>query len=210
MRGKSVMLLAGLASLAQANELNLYSVNTGSYVYHLTNNHGQYTENFENHFFSVERKFSADSKYSLLLGTMNKQLQRSLPGAGGEKRLVPQRQRVDPSKAFTAIRRILLRRLRALRRSWLPIKTLRTPRGSAFHPISTHAIQYNFTDYFAVESGNYYSQRVCDQYPVELPLKSSRCRLQGNHLPEQRTGERGKGNEHRQDKGQRYYPPLGG
>ncbi len=71
MRGKSVMLLAGLASLAQANELNLYSVNTGSYVYHLTNNHGQYTENFENHFFSVERKFSADSKYSLLLGTMN-------------------------------------------------------------------------------------------------------------------------------------------
>ncbi len=36
MRGKSVMLLAGLASLAQANELNLYSVNTGSYVYHLT------------------------------------------------------------------------------------------------------------------------------------------------------------------------------
>ncbi|STU64029.1 Uncharacterised protein [Klebsiella pneumoniae subsp. ozaenae] len=55
MRGKSVMLLAGLASLAQANELNLYSVNTGSYVYHLTNNHGQYTENFENHFFSVER-----------------------------------------------------------------------------------------------------------------------------------------------------------
>ncbi len=43
MRGKSVMLLAGLASLAQANELNLYSVNTGSYVYHLTNNHGQYT-----------------------------------------------------------------------------------------------------------------------------------------------------------------------
>lgn len=36
MRGKSVMLLAGLVSLAQANELNLYSVNTGSYVYHLT------------------------------------------------------------------------------------------------------------------------------------------------------------------------------
>lgn len=64
MRGKSVMLLAGLAAFAQAKEINLYSVNTGSYVYHLTNNHGQYTENFENHFFSVERKFSEDSKYS--------------------------------------------------------------------------------------------------------------------------------------------------
>lgn len=48
MRGRTVMLLAGLATLAQAKEINLYSMNTGSYVYHLTNNHGQYTENFEN------------------------------------------------------------------------------------------------------------------------------------------------------------------
>ena len=39
-----------------ASEINLYSINTGSYVYHLTGNHGQYTENFENNFFSVERK----------------------------------------------------------------------------------------------------------------------------------------------------------
>lgn len=44
MRGRTVMLLAGLATLAQAKEINLYSMNTGSYVYHLTNNHGQYTE----------------------------------------------------------------------------------------------------------------------------------------------------------------------
>ena len=37
MRGKSVMLLAGLASLAQANELNLYSVNTGSALLNKSN-----------------------------------------------------------------------------------------------------------------------------------------------------------------------------
>lgn len=30
-----------------ADEINLYSINTGSYVYHLTHNHGQYTENFK-------------------------------------------------------------------------------------------------------------------------------------------------------------------
>lgn len=53
-----------------ADEINLYSLNTGSYVYHLTNNHGQYTENFENNFISVERKFSEDSKYSFVLGTI--------------------------------------------------------------------------------------------------------------------------------------------
>ncbi len=39
---------------AQAGELNLYSMNTGSYVYHMTGNHGQYNEHFNNNFFSVE------------------------------------------------------------------------------------------------------------------------------------------------------------
>lgn len=53
-----------------ADELALYSVNTGSFVYHMTGNHGQYNEKFNNQFFSVERKLSADSKYSLLVGTM--------------------------------------------------------------------------------------------------------------------------------------------
>lgn len=42
----------------QADEINLYSVNTGSWIYHLSNNHGQYTEGFDNQFASVERRFS--------------------------------------------------------------------------------------------------------------------------------------------------------
>ena len=54
----------------RADEINLYSVNTGSWIYHLSNNHGQYTEGFDNQFASVERKFSEDSQYSLLAGTM--------------------------------------------------------------------------------------------------------------------------------------------
>ncbi|VFS18766.1 Uncharacterised protein [Serratia liquefaciens] len=60
----------GCHAVAQAGELNLYSMNTGSYVYHMTGNHGQYNEHFNNNFFSVERKFSQDSKYSVLVGTM--------------------------------------------------------------------------------------------------------------------------------------------
>ena len=39
---------------AQAGELSLYSMNTGSYVYHMTGNHGQYNVHFNNNFFSVE------------------------------------------------------------------------------------------------------------------------------------------------------------
>ena len=136
MRGKSVMLLAGLASLAQANELNLYSVNTGSYVYHLTNNHGQYTENFENHFFSVERKFSADSKYSLLLGTMNNSFNDRCLALGvrrdwyhsGSGWTFKGVYGYTGEFFFDAFEHAAI---------MAPIKTLRTPRGSAFHPIST-------------------------------------------------------------------------
>ena len=48
------------ATPVYANEMALYSVNTGSFVYHMTGNHGQYNEKFNNQFFSVERKLSAD------------------------------------------------------------------------------------------------------------------------------------------------------
>lgn len=58
------------AASSFADEINLYSVNTGSFVYHMSGNHGQYNEKFNNDFFSIERKFSEDSKYSLLVGTM--------------------------------------------------------------------------------------------------------------------------------------------
>nr|WP_233592504.1 hypothetical protein [Erwinia psidii] len=50
--------------------MHLYSFNTGSFVYHLTGNKGQYNENFNNQFVSVERKFSETSKYSGLVGTL--------------------------------------------------------------------------------------------------------------------------------------------
>ncbi len=60
----------GCHAVGAGRELNLYSMNTGSYVYHMTGNHGQYNEHFNNNFFSVERKFSQDSKYSVLVGTM--------------------------------------------------------------------------------------------------------------------------------------------
>lgn len=38
-------------SPASANDTGLYSIKTGSIVYHMTGNHGQYNENFNNAFF---------------------------------------------------------------------------------------------------------------------------------------------------------------
>ena len=36
--------LMAASTAAEADEITLYSVNTGSWIYHLSNNHGQYTE----------------------------------------------------------------------------------------------------------------------------------------------------------------------
>jgi hypothetical protein len=69
----------------QADDINLYSINTGSYVYHLTHNHGQYTEHFDNKFISVERKFSEQSEYSYILGTMNNSFNDRCLAAGVRK-----------------------------------------------------------------------------------------------------------------------------
>ena len=51
----SALLMVAMPS-AQAGELNLYSMNTGSYVYHMTGNHGQYNEHFNNNFFKVKER----------------------------------------------------------------------------------------------------------------------------------------------------------
>lgn len=209
MRGKSVMLLAGLASLAQANELNLYSVNTGSYVYHLTNNQGQYTENFENHFFSVERKFSADSKYSLLLGTMNNSFNDRCLALGVRRDWYHSGSGWTFKGVYGYTGEFFFDAFEHCGDHG-SYKDFKDATGIGFSPYIYHAIQYNFTDYFAVESGIIIPSVFVISIQWEASAKSSRCRLQGNHLPEQRTGERGKGNEHRQDKGQRYYPQLGG
>lgn len=46
------------------------SFNTGSFVYHLLGNHGQYTEKFDNEFYSIEKRLPDHPDYSLLVGTM--------------------------------------------------------------------------------------------------------------------------------------------
>ncbi|WP_413733265.1 hypothetical protein [Sodalis sp. RH20] len=141
-----------VATRTYAREINLYSANTGSFVYHLTGNYGQYNEFFDNKFLSVERKFSEDSNYSILLGTMNNSF--------GDRCLAM-----------------------GLRRDWISgdsgwvfkgiygytgefffdafsrcgdhgaYNNFKKATGIGFAPYIYHAIQYNFTDYFGIETG---------------------------------------------------------
>ena len=152
MRGKSVMLLAGLATVAQAKEINLYSVNTGSYVYHLTNNHGQYTENFENHFFSVERKFSEDSEYSLLVGTMNNSFDDRCLALGVRRDWYHNGNGWTFKGVYGYTGEFFFDAFGHCGDHG-SYKDFKDATGIGFSPYIYHAIQYSFTNYFAVESG---------------------------------------------------------
>jgi hypothetical protein len=101
----------------QADEINLYSVNTGSWIYHLSNNHGQYTEGFDNQFASVERRFSEDSPYSLLAGTMKNSFDDRCIALGVRRDWVSLGNGWV-FKEFMATLASFFLGLRALRRSW--------------------------------------------------------------------------------------------
>ncbi|MDU2481227.1 MAG: hypothetical protein E7D34_25430 [Klebsiella sp.] len=118
---------------AQAGELNLYSMNTGSYVYHMTGNHGQYNEHFNNNFFSVERKFS-----QVTLGVRRDWLKNDtgwvLKGvyAYTGEFFFDAFSHCGDSGTYRTAKKIT---------------------GVGFSPYLYHGLQYNFTDYFGVEGG---------------------------------------------------------
>ena len=136
----------------RADEINLYSVNTGSWIYHLSNNHGQYTEGFDNQFASVERKFSEDSPYSLLAGTMKNSF---------DDRCLTLGVRRDWLKNDTGW---VLKGVYAYTGEFFfdafshcgdsgTYRTAKKITGIGFSPYLYHGLQYNFTDYFGVEGG---------------------------------------------------------
>lgn len=137
---------------ADANEINLYSVNTGSFVYHMTGNHGQYNEMFNNHFFSVERKLSADSKYSVLIGTMKNSFDDRCLSLGARRDWISW----DSGWTFKGVYAYTGEFFFSAFSHCGDSGTYRTAKkltGIGFSPYIYHAVQYNFTDRFAIEGG---------------------------------------------------------
>lgn len=135
-----------------ASELNLYSINTGSFVYHLTNNHGQYTEGFDNQFFSVERKFSKDSKYSLVAGTMKNSFDDRCVALGVRRDWVSNGSDLVFKGIYGYVGEFFFDAFRNCGDSGA-YRTVRDATGIGFSPYIYHAAQYNITDFFGVEAG---------------------------------------------------------
>ena len=143
--------ISTLAATAQASEINLYSVNTGSFVYHLIGNHGLYTEKFDNQFFSVERKFSSESKYSMLVGTMkNSYGDRCL--ALGVRRDWGQAKGLVFKGVYGYTGEFFFDEFSHCGDEGI-YHSFRNVTGVGFAPYIYHAAQYNFTDYFGIETG---------------------------------------------------------
>ena len=147
----SALLMVAMPS-AQAGELNLYSMNTGSYVYHMTGNHGQYNEHFNNNFFSVERKFSQDSKYSVLVGTMKNSFDDRCIALGVRRDWVSLGNGWVFKGIYGYVGEFFFSAFEHCGDHG-SYKDFKDATGIGFSPYIYHGFQYNFTDYFGVESG---------------------------------------------------------
>lgn len=140
------------ATLVQADEINLYSVNTGSWIYHLSNNHGQYTEGFDNQFVSVERKFSEDSKYSLLAGTMKNSFDDRCIALGVRRDWVSFGNGWVFKGIYGYVGEFFFDAFEHCGDHG-SYKDFKDATGIGFSPYIYHGFQYNFTDYFGIETG---------------------------------------------------------
>lgn len=74
-----ILLLSLIPFRTSAESLSLYSMNTGSFLYHLVPYDPDSHQYFGNQYFSIERKFSEESDYSLMVGTfLNSQANRCM------------------------------------------------------------------------------------------------------------------------------------
>lgn len=134
------------------NAESLYSANTGSFLYHAFPQNADSHQYFKNHYFSVERKISEDSDYSLMLGSfLNSQANRCI--------LIGMRK-----DWYRVNKGLVIKGIYSYAGEFFfdtfddcgnggTYETMKEHTGVGFVPYIYHAAQYNFTDYFGMEAG---------------------------------------------------------
>lgn len=64
------LLLVFISISAQSKEPNIYAVNPIAFIYHADRPGKKYTQYFQNKYIAIERKFSLDSDYSLVIASL--------------------------------------------------------------------------------------------------------------------------------------------
>jgi hypothetical protein len=127
------------------------SFNTGSFVYHLIGNHGLYTEKFDNEFYSVEKRLSDNSDYSLLVGTMRNSYGHRCLSLGVRKDWAEQGNIVYKG-IYGYTGEFFFDEFSQCGNEGIYHSFKKITRVG-FAPYIYHAAQYNFTHYFGVEAG---------------------------------------------------------
>lgn len=141
-----------MATASKASEPALYSINTGSFVYHMSGNHGQYTEGFDNKFISAERKLDADSSYSILVGTMKNSFDDRCLSLGVRKDWTPRQVGWNVKGIYAYTGEFFFSAFSHCGDSGV-YNTAKKITGVGFAPYVYHGLQYNFTNNFGIEGG---------------------------------------------------------
>lgn len=137
---------------SHAESLSLYSMNTGSFLYHLVPYDPDSHQYFGNEYFSVERKFSEDSDYSFMVGTfLNSQANRCML-IGVRKDWYRVNDKLVIKGMYSYAGEFFIDAFENCGDGGI-YKTSKEKIGVAFAPYIYHAAQYNLTDYFGVEAG---------------------------------------------------------
>lgn len=134
------------------NTLDLFSMNTGSFLYHAFPKNDDSNQYFDNRLFSIERKFSADSDYSLVAGTfLNSQKNRCVL-LGMRNDLYRFNDNLVIKGVYAYAGEFFISAFEHCGDDGF-YETMREHTGVGFAPYIYHAAQYNFTDYWGVEAG---------------------------------------------------------
>lgn len=146
-----VFIIISLISSVQAKDSGLYSINTGSYVYHLLGNDGQYTERFANQFYSIERKFNDKSDKSFLVGTLKNSYGDRCLALGLRKNWIESNPFIFKG-VYGYTGEFFFSSFSHCGDEGI-YNSFKKITGVGFAPYIYHAVEYRFTDYFSVESG---------------------------------------------------------
>ena len=139
-------------TVPEKNPLALFSVNTGSFLYHAFPKNPDSNQYFDNQFISIERKFSEESDYSLVGGTfLNSQSNRCIL-LGMRNDLYRFNERLVIKGVYAYAGEFFVSAFEHCGDDGF-YETVDKYTGIAFAPYIYHAAQYNFTDYWGLEAG---------------------------------------------------------
>jgi hypothetical protein len=134
------------------NSFSLFSMNTGSFLYHAVPKNEDSNQYFDNRLFSIERKFSADSEYSAIAGVFLNSQKNRCALLGVRKDWYQFNERFVLKGVYAYAGELFIDAFEHCGDEGF-YNTMKNHTGIGFAPYLYHGGQYNVTDYWGIEAG---------------------------------------------------------